>query len=352
MIGIKRIIIGMHCCSALSFFRPPDCLQTAKTGPTWPSLFRRRSTPAPPQRPAGSAASVCLKPVLAAPHSTRRVRSQVQLLSPEKASHARAVAERAVEHVQNLLANRHAGCSSGGSKQVIHPLLARMELRASGLGAESPLQGSPLQGRSSIPRSLGAAGEVGMGVDIAAPRRMHGDAGHQVPACDQDSTVRANVAAHELGRCDRVAGFGEQTPDDVVGVSSARSLTDPYEACLTPPGLDGSTVEVVVLPEQGEIGGASCSSGDRVLMCSMGNPTVSERGGGAVSPAKRSVRVPGACAGIAHYTNVYLSCRLGILPMSLSMERMNKLSCHNPVTTLCAALTCLDLLRLHAPISP
>lgn len=250
--------------------------------------------------------------MLAAQHSgtraARRTRLQVQQLSPEKASHARAVAEQAVAHVHNLLANRHAGHGRGGSTQVTPPLLSSAELRGCGLGPEDPLRG-----RRSIPRSPGAANEVGMVADIASPRRAYGESGHHVldGASKRAGTVRCKAVV-----CEGAAGSGEQRPEGAVGMRSAQSAHGPYGACLNVPSADGSAVELSARPEQGDIGGASCGSRGGVLVRAMESPGVSERGGDEVSPVKRNIRVPGMCSGIAHYISVYVLCGVSILTIS------------------------------------
>ena len=291
-------------------------LQTGKKAPSWPSLFRRRAATAPLTRPS-SAASVVLKPVLATPRRDERdLAVQLQQLSPEKASHARAVAERAVVNVQALLAARLSSGEDRGHIGQASQLLASAELRACGL----PPPVDPHIGRircGTASRSSGECrGQTGEqetgargGGHMRTPHaqrvgeteceavRAAGSCGAaQGHACGREGIVDQRVKDSTSGQVSVEPGRASLLTASTAGCSvaevvmlsnagSAPSLEERASGC--------SVAEVIMLPEARGAGGVPTQSKGTAGALLQSDTTGSCKDQAHASSKMRIVRIPG-----------------------------------------------------------
>eukprot|EP00892_Ulva_mutabilis_P012198 jgi/Ulvmu1/9350/UM050_0102.1 len=271
---------------------------SGKASSQWPALFRKKPSATSATRSGGSAASVALKPVLEPPRRrTRDMRSQVQQLSPEQALQARAVAERAVEHVQTLLATRQRGVGErDAAGQVTPPALGSVERPPA----------SPAACRSGLLSPYGVG--IGRPTTVAgqsAPAGMHTDR-------DECGKLVTEVAVREPRRSAQQLSCEQHAVPSRLPASGTcirASVADARSSARTASSAACSVADVVVLPEGGHAGGSArkslgCSMAEVVMLHSA---DASPRTAGALesrkthtsndqvqaSSTKRSVWVPG-----------------------------------------------------------
>lgn len=224
-----------------------------------------------------------LKPVLAAPPpSAKKVRAQLQQLSPEVASHARAVAERAVEHVHTLLATRQAG-GSVCTRQMSPNVLGSPDIR-----------GSLNQDSGGLPAVAGVARQ---GVHAMSATGVRGDGTHCVAvgsSGEQGPTCGDMSLAVDQQHCAK--GNLEQVTLCPTSRAKLCSSKDTRASSVMTPSVGCSEAEVVFLPLQGEADTVTCHTIVGSLSRNHIDRHIGDRSTCEKPAGKKKLQVPGVYA--------------------------------------------------------